>query len=57
MNRQIASNEIESIIIIKKLPIKKCSGLDDYTSEFYFTSSEYSGLISLRIDWFDLLAV
>ena len=26
-------------------------------SEFYFTSSEYSGLISLRIDWFDLLAV
>ena len=40
MNRQIASNEIESIIIVKKLPIKKCSGLDDYTSEFYHTFKE-----------------
>ena len=26
-------------------------------SEFYFISSEYSGLISFRIDWFVLLAV
>jgi len=39
INRPITSNEIQSIII-KKLQINKCSGLDDYTCEFYHTFKE-----------------